>query len=201
MKGKLKTGINVISEILDTLTSPNRYYVQFFNDGQDIGEVDILCKSVQLPEVSRTDSEYWKNGVKYTIPMNIGFTNEITLTFSHAMGVNDLRTKFIKLLETPSRNTKLEVGQFSTKPVLRKKKESIGQFISDTMGAVPQEKEYEIINRAQYSHVYVKTVGAVDLNSSSVDNPEFTVTFGFGWTENLSSETLSENNYPIKGDN
>lgn len=195
-KGYMKLGTDVLS-VMETLASPNRFYLQFTQDGCDLDVIDILCKSVSFPEVTRTAGEYHKHGIKYEVPMELGLTNEISATFVQAEGENDVRSKFIKLLENPSREAGLILGQFGTKPITGGK--TIGSYIANFLGAPPPQKEYYIINMFKYYHIFVKSVGAIELSSSATEAPEFTVTLGFAWMTDLNNGLFSEDHYPLIG--
>lgn len=150
-----------VLEILQDLGSSSKFSIRITstNSGDDKYEkvLDLLAKTVSLGEHSRQEAEYWAYGIKYVIPREISFNNELTITF-----VQDEKTgtreHFIKEIKEDNKEMNIKVIQ-------QKKRGS---------------KEYLT---AEYMDCFVKAVSAIELDSSSTDIPEFTVTFAYNWLE------------------
>lgn len=166
---------NVIG-ILSTLASANKYQVMITNAEHTFNDIDILCKTVILGEYTRGEAEYWKDGIKYAIPREISYNNELSITIMQDEKT-DIRGKFIAELNVKNRRSmNIKVHQ------LKKQKNS---------------EPFAIV---EYTDCFVKSVSNIELSSSTIEVPEFTVTIGYNWmTTEVDGELHNEKEHDYTG--
>ena len=158
-----------IQSVLNSVTnfaSPNRFYVEIgsMSSMPEDKSVKILTKAVTLPDNTRNEAEYWKNGIKYIIPREIAFSNEITVTFYQDEVLN-LRGMFMKSLNANQKKNSDDEFNITLK-VVQEKHNSDG------------DKEFLAV---EYSECFIKSVGGIALSSDSVEIPTFDIVFAFNW--------------------
>lgn len=149
------------------LAQANRYTVMFGNIDELAKDETIFIKSISISEHKREEGEYWNKGIKYIIPREVSFTNELSITFTQEETVN-IRGILIGALEDEKYDITIIVKQ-----------ESVADSKKD-------------ISYIKYVDCFVKSVGPIELSSDNISVPEYTVVLGFNWQELTTKTNIVE---------
>jgi len=171
---------DVLTVVLPNLASSNRYSLQITGTDVDLA-IDTLCKDLRLVEQTRNEAEYWLNGIKYVIPREIAFTNEVSMTFIQDESEN-IREAFLTMMSTDVKDLNIIVTQQTNSEMTNNDIDVPDSFTVNT-----------------FSDGFVKSVSEIALSSSSIEIPEFTVSFGYNWVKETSTSSTAESKEASSG--